>query len=56
MLIEYEAGGRHSKRACGWISKIDADLGTICSDSGRGKPFDPNDAANMKLFVEVSSR
>jgi hypothetical protein len=57
MLNEYEAGeGIQKEHAAGGFLKLMRTTAQFAQIDARGKPFDPNDAANMKLFVEVSSR
>jgi hypothetical protein len=54
LYIEYEIGdGMQKEHAAGGFLVLAPNIGPFIQIQGRGKPFDPTDAANMKLLVEA---
>jgi hypothetical protein len=53
MFVEYEVGeGPQKEHTAGAFLKMLPIAAQVIQIQARGKPFDPNDAANMKLFVQ----
>lgn len=53
MFVEYEVGaGMQKEHSAGAFLKMLPSAAQMIQIQARGKPFDPNDAANMKLFVQ----
>lgn len=53
MFVEYEVGeGPQKEHTAGAFLKVLPIAAQMIQIQTRGKPFDPNDAANMKLFVQ----